>query len=108
MAAVILLFPLTYKDAKYKDVELQCRAKGNRTYIEMQSQAGYELWFTGSSDKNKSYLKVFGKKKIGNSESSKSSWEGEVDKENPYQYIFEFSDKIVTIENGKVVNEEDK
>lgn len=101
-------FPLTYKDAKYKDVELQCRVKGNRTYIEMQSQAGYELWFTGSSDKNKSYLKVFGKKKIGNSESSKSSWEGEVDKENPYQYIFEFSDKIVTIENGKVVNEEDK
>lgn len=68
----------------------------------------YELWFTGSSDKNKSYLKVFGKKKIGNSESSKSSWEGEVDRENPYQYIFEFSDKIVTIENGKVINEEDK
>ena len=61
-----------------------------------------------NSDKNKSYLKVFGKKKIGNSESSKSSWEGEVDRENPYQYIFEFSDKIVTIENGKVVNEEDK
>lgn len=108
LAAVILLFPLTYKDAKYKDVELQCRVKGNRTYIEMQSQAGYELWFTGSSDKNKSYLKVFGKKKIGNSESSKSSWEGEVDRENPYQYIFEFSDKIVTIENGKVINEEDK
>ena len=102
-AAVILLFPLTYKD-----VELQCQVKGNRTYIEMQSQAGYELWFTGTSDKDKSYLKVFGKKKIGNSETSKSSWEGEVDVEELYQYIFEFSDKIVTIENGKVVSEKDK
>ena len=48
------------------------------------------------------------KKKVGNSETSKSSWEGEVDVEELYQYIFEFSDKIVTIENGKVVSENDK
>ena len=53
-AAVILLFPLTYKD-----VELQCQVKENRTYIEMQSQAGYKLWFTGTSDKEKKESRKF-------------------------------------------------
>ena len=28
--------------------------------------------------------------------------------EEPYQYVFEFSDKIIIIENGKVISEKEK
>ena len=89
-AAVFLFFSFTYGTAKYKDVELRCEVQGNKVYVEMQSQKGYELCFTGYS------------------ETSTSSWEGELNMEEPYQYVFEFSDKIITIENGKVVSEKEK
>lgn len=107
-AAVFLFFSFTYGIAKYKDVELRCEVQGNKVYVEMQSQKGYELCFTGYSNEHKSYLKVLGKRKVGNSETSTSSWEGELNMEEPYQYVFEFSDKIITIENGKVVSEKEK
>lgn len=105
---MFLFFSFTYGTAKYKDVELKCEVQGNKTYVEMQSQKGYELWFTGYSNKHKSYLKVFGNRKIGSSETSTSSWEGELNMEEPYQYVFEFSDKIIIIENGKVISEKEK
>lgn len=74
-AAVFLFFSFTYGIAKYKDVELRCEVQGNKVYVEMQSQKGYELCFTGYSNEHKSYLKVLGKRKVGNSETSTSSWE---------------------------------
>ena len=79
-AAVFLFFSFTYGTAKYKDVELRCEVQGNKTYVEMQSQKGYELWFTGYSNKHKSYLKVFGNRKNRKfRDPSTSSWEGELE-----------------------------
>lgn len=101
-------FYLTHGVAMYEDVILNYGVQGDTAYLTMQGKPGYELNFSGSSDGNKSSLKVMYARNIWKDD-SEVRWEGEIDTNGkPCKWVLEFKDRTIVIENGKLVNEKIK
>ncbi|GAA0274391.1 zf-HC2 domain-containing protein [Muricomes sp. OA1] len=104
-----LLLPRFYSHVKFDEVKLNYGTRGNIAYIELETKPGYEIYFTGTTKENESYLKVLSIRKIGGTEKDISGWEDEIGtKEDPCKWTIEFEDKIVVFENGELVEQKDK
>jgi len=104
-----LILPNIYKSqVKYEDVELSYGTRGNIAYLTMKPKSGYSLAFTGNGGGENSYLKMLSLKKSLNYENSGMEWECELGSEDdPCRWTLEFEDKIVVIENGKMIEKKD-
>lgn len=101
-------FYLTHGVAMYEDVVLNYGVQGDTAYLTMQGKPGYELNFSGSSDGNKSSLKVMYARNIWKDD-SEVRWEGEIDTNGKScKWVLEFKDRTIVIENGKLVDEKIK
>lgn len=101
-------FYLTHGVAMYEDVVLNYGVQGDTAYLTMQGKPGYELNFSGSSDGNKSSLKVMYARNIWKDD-SEVCWEGEIDTNGKScKWVLEFKDRTIVIENGKLVDEKIK
>lgn len=104
-----ILFFLQKSRVKYEDVELTYGVRGNKAYFEMETKPGYTLHFTGSAGGNNSKLKILAIKKIVSSQKDNMGWETDLGTaDNPCRWTIEFEDKIIVIENGKLVEEKEK
>lgn len=109
--AVIVAFmlPKVYSQVKFEDINLKSGTRGNKAYIELETKPGYEIYFSGTTKENETYLKVLSVRKVGGTEKDQTGWEDEIGtKENPCKWTIEFKDKIVVFENGELVEQKDK
>lgn len=109
--AVIVAFmlPKVYSQVKFEDISLKSGTRGNKAYIELETKPGYEIYFSGTTKENETYLKVLSVRKVGGTEKDQTGWEDEIGtKENPCKWTIEFKDKIVVFENGELVEQKDK
>lgn len=109
--AVIVAFMLSkvYSQVKFEDISLKSGTRGNKAYIELETKPGYEIYFSGTTKENETYLKVLSVRKVGGTEKDQTGWEDEIGtKENPCKWTIEFKDKIVVFENGELVEQKDK
>ncbi len=110
LAAVILLaliFSRTNSSAKFEDVQMDYGVRGDKAYLTLESQPGYELWISGGVSGNDSNLKILSVREIGGTRKDRMSWEDEIGTEDdPCRWTIEFRDKIIVIENGILVEEE--
>ena len=98
-------FRLTHGVARYENVILNYGVQGDTAYLTMEGKPGYELNFSGTTDKNKSSLKVMYARNIWGNDKNIVRLE-ECDKGGkPYQWILEFKDRIIVIEDGELVDE---
>lgn len=102
-------FHWTHGVAMYENVILNYGVQGDTAYLTLQGKPGYELNFSGATDQNKSSLKVMYARNIwGHDENVvRLEWESNRSGEPP-QWILEFKDRIVVIENGELVDEKIK
>lgn len=99
-------FRLTHGVARYENVTLNYGVQGDTAYLTMEGKPGYELNFSGTTDKNKSSLKVMYARNIWGNDKNIVRLEEECDKGGkPYQWILEFKDRIIVIEDGELVDE---
>lgn len=109
--AVIVAFmlPKVYSQVKFEDISLKSGTRGNKAYIKLETKPGYEIYFSGTTKENETYLKVLSVRKVGGTEKDQTGWEDEIGtKENPCKWTIEFKDKIVVFENGELVEQKDK
>ena len=91
---------------KFEDVQIDYGVRGDKAYLSIESEPGYELWFSGSVSENESILKILSARKIGGSGKDIMHWEDELGTEdNPCRWTIEFQDKTIVIENGELVEE---
>ena len=101
-------FHLTHGVAMYENVILNYGVQGDTAYLTLQGKPGYELNFSGTTDENKSSLKVMYARNIWGNDKNIVRLE-ECDKGGkPHQWILEFKDRIIVIENGELVDEKIK
>ena len=102
-------FHLTHGVAMYENVILNYGVQGDTAYLTLQGKPGYELNFSGATDQNKSSLKVMYARNIWGHDENVVRLEGESNRSGePPQWILEFKDRIVVIENGELVDEKIK
>ena len=102
-------FHWTHGVAMYENVILNYGVQGDTAYLTLQGKPGYELNFSGATDQNKSSLKVMYARKIWGHDENVVRLEGESNRSGePPQWILEFKDRIVVIENGELVDEKIK
>ena len=113
--SILVLRPSTVSSS---EVELLYGREGDRVYAQMKESKNRNIQFTGSVKSIKDdqgntigeemYLKTltsFYTPRQGGG----CSWEGTVDENHQIiRWIFEFKDKIITIENGELILEEEK
>ena len=99
----------THGVAMYENVILNYGVQGDTAYLTLQGKPGYELNFSGATDQNKSSLKVMYARNIWGHDENVVRLEGESNRSGePPQWILEFKDRIVVIENGELVDEKIK
>lgn len=104
--ALSFVFSQTYSRVKFEDVQIDYGVRGDKAYLSIESEPGYELWFSGSVSENESILKILSARKIGGSGKDIMRWEDELGTEdNPCRWTIEFQDKTIVIENGELVEE---
>ncbi len=102
-------FYWTHGVAMYENVILNYGVQGDTAYLTLQGKPGYELNFSGATDQNKSSLKVMYARNIWGHDENVVRLEGESNRSGePPQWILEFKDRIVVIENGELVDEKIK
>ena len=102
-------FHWTHGVAMYEKVILNYGVQGDTAYLTLQGKPGYELNFSGATDQNKSSLKVMYARNIWGHDENVVRLEGESNRSGePPQWILEFKDRIVVIENGELVDEKIK
>lgn len=102
-------FHWTHGVAMYENVILNYGVQGDTAYLTLQGKPGYELNFSGATDQNKSSLKVMYARNIWGHDGNVVRLEGESNRSGePPQWILEFKDRIVVIENGELVDEKIK
>ena len=102
-------FHWTHSVAMYENVILNYGVQGDTAYLTLQGKPGYELNFSGATDQNKSSLKVMYARNIWGHDENVVRLEGESNRSGePPQWILEFKDRIVVIENGELVDEKIK
>lgn len=102
-------FHWTHGVAMYENVILNYGVQGDTAYLTLQGKTGYELNFSGATDQNKSSLKVMYARNIWGHDENVVRLEGESNRSGePPQWILEFKDRIVVIENGELVDEKIK
>ena len=102
-------FHWTHGIAMYENVILNYGVQGDTAYLTLQGKPGYELNFSGATDQNKSSLKVMYARNIWGHDENVVRLEGESNRSGePPQWILEFKDRIVVIENGELVDEKIK
>lgn len=102
-------FHLTHGVAMYENVILNYGVQGDTAYLTLQGKPGYELNFSGATDENKSSLKVMYARNIWGNDKNMVRLEGESNRSGePHQWILEFKDRIIVIENGELVDEKIK
>ena len=102
-------FHWTHVVAMYENVILNYGVQGDTAYLTLQGKPGYELNFSGATDQNKSSLKVMYARNIWGHDENVVRLEGESNRSGePPQWILEFKDRIVVIENGELVDEKIK
>ncbi len=102
-------FHWTHGVAMYENVILNYGVQGDTAYLTLQGKPGYELNFSGATDQNKSSLKVMYARNIWGHDENVVRLEGESNRSGePPQWILEFKDRIVVIENGELVDEKIK
>ena len=102
-------FHWTHGVAMYEIVILNYGVQGDTAYLTLQGKPGYELNFSGATDQNKSSLKVMYARNIWGHDENVVRLEGESNRSGePPQWILEFKDRIVVIENGELVDEKIK
>ena len=102
-------FHWTHGVAMYENVILNYGVQGDTAYLTLQGKPGYELNFSGATDQNKSSLKVMYARNIWGHDENVVRLEGESNRGGePPQWILEFKDRIVVIENGELVDEKIK
>ena len=102
-------FHWTHGVAMYENVILNYGVQGDTAYLTLQGKPGYELNFSGATDQNKSRLKVMYARNIWGHDENVVRLEGESNRSGePPQWILEFKDRIVVIENGELVDEKIK
>lgn len=102
-------FHWTHGVAMYENVILNYGVQGDTAYLTLQGKPGYELNFSGATDQNKSSLKVMYARNIWGHDKNVVRLEGESNRSGePPQWILEFKDRIVVIENGELVDEKIK
>ena len=102
-------FHWTHGVAMYENVILNYGVQGDTAYLTLQGKPGYELNFSGATDQNKSSLKVMYARNIWGHDENVVRLEGESNRRGePPQWILEFKDRIVVIENGELVDEKIK
>ena len=102
-------FHWTHGVAMYEYVILNYGVQGDTAYLTLQGKPGYELNFSGATDQNKSSLKVMYARNIWGHDENVVRLEGESNRSGePPQWILEFKDRIVVIENGELVDEKIK
>ena len=72
--AVIVAFmlPKVYSQVKFEDISLKSGTRGNKAYIELETKPGYEIYFSGTTKENETYLKVLSVRKVGGTEKAVS------------------------------------
>ena len=102
-------FHWTHGVSMYENVILNYGVQGDTAYLTLQGKPGYELNFSGATDQNKSSLKVMYARNIWGHDENVVRLEGESNRSGePPQWILEFKDRIVVIENGELVDEKIK
>ena len=102
-------FHWTHGVAMYENVILNYGVQGDTAYLTLQGKPGYELNFSGATDENKSSLKVMYARNIWGNDKNMVRLEGESNRSGePHQWILEFKDRIIVIENGELVDEKIK
>ena len=102
-------FHWTHGVEMYENVILNYGVQGDTAYLTLQGKPGYELNFSGATDQNKSSLKVMYARNIWGHDENVVRLEGESNRSGePPQWILEFKDRIVVIENGELVDEKIK
>ena len=102
-------FHWTHGVAMYENVILNYGVQGDTAYLTLQGKPGYELNFSGATDQNKSSLKVMYARNIWENDKNIVRLEEECNRSGePPQWILEFKDRIVVIENGELVDEKIK
>lgn len=102
-------FHLTHGVAMYENAILNYGVQGDTAYLTLQGKPGYELNFSGATDENKSSLKVMYARNIWGNDKNMVRLEGESNRSGePHQWILEFKDRIIVIENGELVDEKIK
>ena len=102
-------FHWTHGVAMYENVILNYGVQADTAYLTLQGKPGYELNFSGATDQNKSSLKVMYARNIWGHDENVVRLEGESNRSGePPQWILEFKDRIVVIENGELVDEKIK
>ena len=102
-------FHWTHGVAMYENVILNYGVQVDTAYLTLQGKPGYELNFSGATDQNKSSLKVMYARNIWGHDENVVRLEGESNRSGePPQWILEFKDRIVVIENGELVDEKIK
>lgn len=102
-------FHWTHGVVMYENVILNYGVQGDTAYLTLQGKPGYELNFSGATDQNKSSLKVMYARNIWGHDENVVRLEGESNRSGePPQWILEFKDRIVVIENGELVDEKIK
>lgn len=102
-------FHLTHGVAMYENVYINYGVQGDTAYLTLQGKPGYELNFSGATDENKSSLKVMYARNIWGNDKNMVRLEGESNRSGePHQWILEFKDRIIVIENGELVDEKIK
>ena len=102
-------FHWTLGVAMYENFILNYGVQGDTAYLTLQGKPGYELNFSGATDQNKSSLKVMYARNIWGHDENVVRLEGESNRSGePPQWILEFKDRIVVIENGELVDEKIK
>ena len=81
-------FHLTHGVAMYENVILDYGVQGDTAYLTLQGKQGYELNFSGTTDENKSSLKVMYARNIWGNDKNMVRLEGESNKSGePHQWI---------------------
>ena len=102
-------FHWTHGVAMYENVILNYGVQGDTAYLTLQGKPGYELNFSGATDQNNSSLNVMYARNIWGHDENVVRLEGESNRSGePPQWILEFKDRIVVIENGELVDEKIK
>lgn len=91
---------------KYSEANIDYGVRGDQVYCTIETKPWYKIYLSGESTDKTLNVKIHSVKIIGGFQNNYIGWEDKIGtEEDPCRWTIEFRDKIIVIENGKLVEE---